>query len=306
MSTSTADLPAGYHVDPATTPVVIEAAVTPYRPGTPLQTADEMVREAKACLAAGAAIIHHHHDFRLSQQDAITQVLEIESEILGDYPSALLYMDYLRGTTIEEKYAYLEPLYNAGFLRMFAIDPGHTMFDITDEDGLPSQFAEAGFTFTECDEMIKFANRVAAPISVGIYEPGHLRWTRAYAAAGKLPTGSLVKLYLPDSYSLGGKPRVSVGLYPTIASVDMYVSMLQGVDIAWQVSIPGGVLLDSPIARHALERGGHLRVGIEDTGGRTPMTNVETVAAAVELAKDVGRPVVQGAAASAALAGIAA
>jgi 3-keto-5-aminohexanoate cleavage enzyme len=64
------------------------------------------------------------------------------------------------------------------------------------------------------------------------------------------------------------------------------------------------LLLDCPFAANAVYGGGHLRVGIEDTGGRTPMTNLETVAAAVELAREVGRPVVQGAAASAALAGI--
>jgi len=282
---------------------LIEAAVTPYRPGTPLQTADETVREAKACLAAGAAIIHHHHDFRLGEADAVKQLVEIEAEILADYPDALLYPDYLRGTTTGEKYAYLEPLQEAGLLRMFALDPGHTMFDILDENGLPSQFAEAGFTFAECDEMVGYGCRVGVPISLGIYEPGHLRWTRAYAAAGKLPRASLVKLYFPDSYSLGGKPRVNVGLYPTAASVDMYLSILSGVGLAWQVSIPGGVLLDSPIARYALERGGHLRVGVEDTGGRTPMSNVETVETAVDLAKQVGRPAVQGAEALAALGG---
>lgn len=288
--------------DPVRTPVVIEAAVTPYRPGSPLQTADEMVEQAVACLEAGAGIIHHHHDFRLDRADAITQICEVERAILTDHPSALLYADYLRGTSIDDKYAYLEPLHAAGLLRMFALDPGHTMFDITDDRGLPADFAEAGFTYAECDEMVGFANRVRAPISLGIYEPGHLRWARAYAIAGQLPPGCVVKLYLPDSFSLGGAPRVSVGLYPTIASVDMYLSMLAGADVAWQVSIPGGVLLESPIARYSLERGGHLRVGIEDTGGRTAMSNVETVERAVALAAEVGRPVARGAQASAALA----
>jgi 3-keto-5-aminohexanoate cleavage enzyme len=289
-------------IDRSSAPLVIEAAVTPYRPGTPLQTPEEMVAEAKACLAAGAAIVHHHHDFRLRSNDAVRQIIDIEHEILTDYPEALLYADYLRGDTVQEKYAYLEPLAEAGLLSMFALDPGHTMFDIPDENGLPSRFAEAGFTFTECNEMVDFAHRAGVPISFGIYEAGHLRWVRAYAAAGKVPRGSLIKLYLPDEYSLGGTPRVGVGLYPTIASVDLYVSMLEDTGTAWQVSVPGGVILDTPVARYALERGGHIRVGIEDTGGRTPMTNAETVCAAVELAEKVGRRVVQGDEARAALA----
>jgi 3-keto-5-aminohexanoate cleavage enzyme len=275
----------------STTPLLIEAAVTPYRPGTPLQTADETVREAKACLAAGAAIIHHHHDFRLNRDDAVKQVLDIEGAILEEYPSALVYMDYLRGTTIEEKYAYLEPLYAAGLLRMFALDPGHTLFDIPDENGLPSQSVEAGFTYAESNEMVEFANRTGAPISIGIYEPGHLRWTKAYADAGKFPARSLVKLYFPDSFSLGGKPRVSVGLYPTAASLDMYLSMLGDTEIPWQISVLGGIVLDTPLAKYALERGGHIRVGVEDTGGRTSMTNADSVYAAVELAQQIGRTV---------------
>jgi beta-keto acid cleavage enzyme len=65
--------------------------------------------------------------------------------------------------------------------------------------------------------------------------------------------------------------------------------MLDGVDIPWIVSVQGGVLLDTPIARYALERGGHLRVGVEDTAGATEMTNAETVQAAAGLAAAVGR-----------------
>jgi 3-keto-5-aminohexanoate cleavage enzyme len=53
----------------------------------------------------------------------------------------------------------------------------------------------------------------------------------------------------------------------------------------------GGDVLDSGIARVALERGGHLRLGLEDhAGSRTP-TNEELVREAVALADDVGRPV---------------
>ncbi len=45
------------------------------------------------------------------------------------------------------------------------------------------------------------------------------------------------------------------------------------------------------MARHALERGGHLRVGLEDYAGPDTPTNEELVAQAVALANEVGRPV---------------
>jgi 3-keto-5-aminohexanoate cleavage enzyme len=134
------------------------------------------------------------------------------------------------------------------------------------------------------------------PLSVGIYEPGNLRWALAYARAGRFPAGTMIKLYFGGDYAMGGvmTPAANFGLYPTKAALDIYLSMLDGVDIPWIVSVQGGALLDTPIARYALERGGHLRVGIEDTAGATEMTNAETVAAAVDLAATVGRPVAEG------------
>jgi uncharacterized protein (DUF849 family) len=53
----------------------------------------------------------------------------------------------------------------------------------------------------------------------------------------------------------------------------------------------GGDVVESGIARVALERGGHLRVGLEDhAGSRTP-SNEELVREAAALAEDIGRPV---------------
>ena len=65
--------------------------------------------------------------------------------------------------------------------------------------------------------------------------------------------------------------------------------MLGDADIPWAVAVLGGSLLDTPIARAALERGGHLRVGLEDWDAGP--ANVEQVAAAAELCRTVGRPV---------------
>jgi uncharacterized protein (DUF849 family) len=91
------------------------------------------------------------------------------------------------------------------------------------------------------------------------------------------------------------------GCEPAVPALDIYLSMLEGVEIPWIVSVQGGVLLDTPVAQYALERGGHLRVGVDDTAGATEMTNAETVQAAVDLAAAVGRPVAEGQAAVAAL-----
>src|SRR5690554_6669886 len=110
-------------------PLVISAAVTPLRLGKPMQSAEEMVTEALASLEAGATIIHHHHNYLLSSKDASEQIIDVERQIRREFPHALLYVDYLDGTTTPERTAYLQPLSDANLLTMFAFDPGYTMFD---------------------------------------------------------------------------------------------------------------------------------------------------------------------------------
>jgi uncharacterized protein (DUF849 family) len=65
--------------------------------------------------------------------------------------------------------------------------------------------------------------------------------------------------------------------------------MLGDSGIPWAVAVLGGSLLATPVARSALERGGHLRVGLEDWDDGP--ANVEQVEAAAALCKEVGRPV---------------
>ena len=65
--------------------------------------------------------------------------------------------------------------------------------------------------------------------------------------------------------------------------------MLADADIPWAVAVLGGSLLETPIARAALERGGHLRVGLEDWDAGPP--NVDQVAGAAQLCRSVGRDV---------------
>ncbi|WP_075790703.1 3-keto-5-aminohexanoate cleavage protein [Massilia putida] len=292
-------------------PVVIEAAVTPLRKGAPLQPAQATVSEATECLAAGAAIIHYHHDFRLERSAATGQIIDIGKAILADFPHALYYPDYIAGRdedrALGRRYqpdALLRPMHDAGALRMFALDPGFTLFGQLDDKGLPSNSVTGGQTYAEAHAMVEYAREVDCPISIGIYEPGNLRWVVAYAKAGMFPSGSLIKIYFGGEYTMGQDrvPGVNFGLAPTRANLDVYLGMMQGIDLPWQVSVQGGVLLDTEVARHALELGGHLRVGVEDTAGGTPMSNRETVEAAVALARQVGRPVATGEAALAALA----
>ncbi len=127
--------------------------------------------------------------------------------------------------------------------------------------------------------------------SLATYEPGFLRTALAYHRAGRLPAGTMVKLYFGGDYGLmADRPGVSFGLPPTANALLAYLDMLEDVDLPWSVSAWGGDLAGTPIARMALERGGHVHVGLEEHFGASKPTNEELVREMAALAAAVGRP----------------
>ena len=128
---------------------------------------------------------------------------------------------------------------------------------------------------------------------LAIYEPGFLQCVLTYQRARRLPAGSMVKFYFGGEWGMWARARgVTFGLPPTTNALLAYLDMLEGTDLPWSVSVWGGDLMSTPVARLALERGGHLHVGLEEhyDPDRSP-TNVELVEQAVALAQEVGRPI---------------
>lgn len=284
-------------------PLVIEAAICPYRPGEPVFDVTGMIAEAKACLAAGAAIVHHHHDMRMDETGSTAEMVSLGRAVTASFPDALLYPDFLTGSTVEDYIAHIEPLARIGAIDFVPVDPGAGYSGQLDPDGIPIGLNKTRFTFNDANVALQAATRLGLPVTIGVFEPFHLRWALAHAARGGLPAGSMAKLYFGGNFSLIniGRRALNFGLPPVKASLDAYLEMIGDSGLSWSVGLIGDSLLDSPLARYAIERGGHLRVGTEDVAGQTDATNAETVATAAALARDVGRPVVQGAAARAAL-----
>ncbi|MFM7784251.1 MAG: 3-keto-5-aminohexanoate cleavage protein, partial [Gammaproteobacteria bacterium] len=96
-----------------------------------------------------------------------------------------------------------------------------------------------------------------------------------------------------DAGYMGIGSGVSFGLPPTAKALDAYLEMLEtaGCDLPWSVAVMGGDLFATPVARLALERGGHLHTGLEDHLGPDHPTNEELTRLAVALCHEVGRPV---------------
>src|SRR2546429_619848 len=103
--------------------------------------------------------------------------------------------------------------------------------------------------------------------SFGVYEPGFMRMVLVYHQAGQLAAGSLSKFYFSGGgyFTTGGTPVFSAPPIPE--GLELFLAMRGDAPLQWGVAVLGGSLLDSPVARMAVERGGHLRVGLEDFAG---------------------------------------
>jgi uncharacterized protein (DUF849 family) len=272
-------------------PLIIEAAINgatrkQSNPCVP-RSVEEVVASARASLDAGAAIVHHHNDEGLREpRHSSIPYRTAWTAIYEHAPDAVLYPTMGGGgphTTIRERYAHVEELADTGVLRMAVLDPGSVSLGPVDDEGLPApvdlvyqnSFADVRYMADRCRE-----RGLAAHVS--IFEPGFLRVALAYHAAGRLPPAK-IQLYF-------GGPALPFGLPPTAASLDAYLGMLAGTDLPWMVGVIGGDV-SSTLAGLAIERGGHVRVGLEDYAGAGRPRNEELVAAIAEMARRHGRPI---------------
>jgi uncharacterized protein (DUF849 family) len=275
-------------------PVIIEAAlngvtIRARNPNVPA-TAEEQAKDALACVDAGATVIHTHAPNIAAPPDEATDQYAIAFRpVVEQHPGVVCYPTTGIGATIQDRYGHVELLDDMGLVRAGFVDTGSVNLGGTGADGLPpnssyvytNTFADIAYKMDVCRD------RGLGP-SIAIFEPGFLRVVRAYSDAGALPAGALVKFYFSAGGYLGGGEPLW-GAPPIIEALDLYLAMLGDADVPWAVAVLGGSLLDTPIARAALERGGHLRVGLEDWD--TGPANVDQTTAAVQLCRSVGRSV---------------
>jgi uncharacterized protein (DUF849 family) len=277
-----------------TTPVVIEAAingVTPKsrNPNVPILP-EEIAADALACFEAGAAVVHNHSDVVMVAGDvAAERYLEGWRPVLAERPDALLYPTVNVGVTVDESYAHIRPLAEGGGLRIGLCDLASVNLGGRDADGVPTGGFVYTNTFDDGAHQIGLCRELGLGPSLAIFEPGFLRTALAWHAAGRLPPGAMVKLYFGGEHGyLGG---ATFGLPPTERALEAYLELLQGSGLPWSVSVFGGDVVGCGLARLALERGGHLHLGLEAYDGPRTPTNAELVAEAVALCADAGRPV---------------
>jgi uncharacterized protein (DUF849 family) len=276
------------------TPIIIEAAVNgttqrdrnPHVPRTPA----EVSADAIACLSVGASIVHNHTDDPVL--DMVTSshdpapYIEAWRPVLERFPDALLYPTMTGGgphTTVEQRYGHIPAIAEAGVLTMGIVDPGSVNIGWLEPDGTPAP-TEIVYINSMADirHMFETCAGLGVPVNISIFDASFMRTAVAYAKAGGIPHGATIKIFF-------GSENAPFGIPASRAGLDLYLDILGECSLPWSVALPGGDILDSEVCALALERGGHVRVGLEDYGGADHPTNVELVERAVELAGRLGR-----------------
>jgi 3-keto-5-aminohexanoate cleavage enzyme len=279
-----------------TSPCIVEVALNgitakeanPNVPRAPAEIAEDALR----CVEAGASIIHNHTEDSLwdppDRVHAAEPYVEAWTPVLAAHPDALTYPTMGSGgpgISIEARWGHHQRLLDSGVLRVGLVDPGSVSLGWLNDQGLPMplDFVYVN-TFADARYMVESCARLKLAPSVSIFDPSFLRIALAFHHAGALPPGAMIKLYF-------GGERLPFGLPPTRASLDAYLAMLDGTGLHWSVAVLGGDVVGCALAGHALQRGGHLRVGLEDYAGERKPTNVELVEQVVDLIERSGRRV---------------
>ena len=286
-------------------PVILECAINgsvtkaknPNAPGTIKEHTAEVIR----CLDAGAAIIHAHsnqpnEDLQLAAQPYI----DMYTPVWEKHPHAILYATAnfdpavynreRRTWSGEIQCGHQRILAEAGVVNMLLFDTGVVPIGVYDKDGVPgpdSAFWWYGFGPDDVRIVQQACKDTGAGASISVFEPGWMKNVVAMAKAGTIPQGSKLNIYFAmDSFA---------GLAPPIPeALELYLKMIEGLDLNWTVGYIGDQsVMDTPLARMALERGGSFRVGIEDWPNGN--SNLEQIERAKEIIDSVGRPLVTGA-----------
>jgi len=290
-----------------TEPLIIEAALNGALPATWARrgrgravdvvpcSAQEVAVDALACLAAGATVIHNHTTDEVLAGDGRHDpepYREAWELVRAAHPGAICYPTMAgggEGRTIEDRYAHIVSLYEAGVLGMAVADPGSLNLTGRRADGsvgvntVPyvNTPADVAWMFAWCRER-------DVPVHVSIFEPGFLRLALGHLEAGTLPAKAKLQFYLSG-------PGTYFGLPATGWALETYLRLLGDAPLRWMVGVVGGDVTASGLAELAIDAGGHVRVGWEDfapgPGRPAGPSNAALVAEVAELARRKGRPV---------------
>jgi 3-keto-5-aminohexanoate cleavage enzyme len=271
----------------------VTRARNPHVPYSPAECADDAGR----CAEAGAAVVHWHArdpesgEQRAADPDLYGDALDrmrADSDVVAypTYPTQ-------PPDDLEARLGHCWALRERHGLEMAPIDIGSVNVVTWDEqardfagdvDTLSGRSIVAnslGFTLAALE---RFDALGLAP-SVAAFDVGFTRTMVMLVESGRLHEPVFFKIFLSGAWAAGP--------YPSEDALDFHLRQIpDGLDVEWLVVpyLVGDAELVERLCRHALERGGGIRVGIGDNPAADPAaTNAELVERAAGWVADAGR-----------------
>jgi 3-keto-5-aminohexanoate cleavage enzyme len=259
------------------------------QPGIP-DTIEAIIAEGVACAKAGATIIHTHAYDGGGPQTYDWQVYARIIEGIRTQVDVPVYPSYppIQTTNIDGalevaeasvRFAHIEALAARGLLEFAVIDPGSVNFTQL----ATTSKAKAAGTYMNPEAHVRHALDFAAchgfHPAFAIYEPGFTRAGAALARAAGVKT-PIYRFMFCETFAIGFPPK----LY----ALEAHLALLKETagSAPWMVA---GMCADViGLVGETVERGGHIRVGLEDSPLGTPRSNLALVEEAVRLVQDCG------------------
>ena len=252
-------------------------------------TVEAIVADGIAAAKAGAAIVHLHayDDDTGRQRDDWQTYARIIEGIRAQcdaivYPTIPIAGSGFAGalTSARERYAHLEELAKRGLVEWAVVDPGSA--NIARLDELARK--EMGFVYQNPDAHIIEGLRICAEYDVrpsyAIYEPGFTRAGAVLASAYKGLPAPVYRFMFSDQFAFGFPPK------PVFLDAHLALLAEAAPGAPWMIA---GLGVDiRPLIAPVVERGGHVRVGLEDRPIGVREKNVALVEEAVRLVRAAG------------------
>lgn len=242
----------------------------------------EIVDDAVACAEAGASVVHVHPYDEVTgrQRDELDLYLRIiegvrERSEVPVVPTAPFVND---GDLT--RYSVSEELARRGLIEWAAIDPGSC--NIARFDDLHA--GKPGFVYRNeeqsVDAALSMAQRHAITAAYACYEPGFVRLGAALHARYPRAPYPVYRLMFSDEFTFGYPPEIQ--------AMDAYQWQLERYAPEAPVMIAGLGVNVMALIPSAIQRGWHVRVGLEDAHFNCPHSNVELTRQAVRAIEATG------------------
>lgn len=257
----------------------------------------ECADDARRCSEAGAAVVHWHARNPLTGEQRLddTELYGAALDLMR--PSGILaYPSYPPWpVSPADRLAHVWALRERHRLELAPLDLGSVGIVVWDEQR--SDFAadvdslrENGIVANPLPfllDALEHTQALGMVPSLAAFDVGFSRTMVLLARSGRLRAPVFLKIFLSGAWA--------VGPFPTEDALDFHLRQIpDDLDVEWGV-VPyaiGDPVLVERLCRHALARGGGIRVGIGDNPVAFPgATNEELVELAVRWCRELGRPV---------------